>query len=92
MWVYCGTINTPRDFDRSSDMQQTIFVTATHKMLGFTEVYTRFLRFFPDDVIAMRKNKFYFLVFVSLIIWAIATYYLFLHKPTSSRHVSEVRR
>ncbi|XP_059490145.1 alpha-1,3-mannosyl-glycoprotein 2-beta-N-acetylglucosaminyltransferase isoform X3 [Neocloeon triangulifer] len=47
-----------------------------------------FMTLNKHDVIAMRKNRFYFLVFISLIIWAIATYFLFQHKPTNY-HASE---
>ncbi|XP_065332768.1 alpha-1,3-mannosyl-glycoprotein 2-beta-N-acetylglucosaminyltransferase isoform X1 [Cloeon dipterum] len=42
-----------------------------------------------DDVIAMRINRLYFLIFVSLIVWAIFTYFLFQHKP-ANYHASEV--
>lgn len=93
--VVWHSVDTPRDFDISivtCSRQFLSLCNLTNKMFGFGEVYSRVSLSFSDDVIAMRKNKFYFLVFVSLIIWAIATYYLFLHKPTSSHHKSEVRR
>ncbi|KAF4517851.1 hypothetical protein B566_EDAN011776 [Ephemera danica] len=38
-----------------------------------------------NDVIAMRKNRFFFFIFGSLCSWAVVTYFLFLHRPQGSR-------